>query len=98
VLGHSDCGAVKATVEVMKTGAVLPGHLPALIDAIRPAVDLAEKARATDPLAEAIAQNVRHGVRHLEGAGPIIAEAVAREQVKVVGGFYDIATGQVRLV
>ena len=95
VLGHSDCGAVKATIDVMKTDASLPGHLPVLIEAIRPAVDLAEKARAQDPLAEAIAQNVRHSVRRLEQAGPIIAEAVAAERVKVVGGFYDIGTGRV---
>jgi carbonic anhydrase len=98
VLGHSECGAVKATIDVMKTKAVLPGHLPALIDAIRPAVDLAEKARAQDPLAEAIAQNVRHTVRRLEQAGPIIAEAVAAKRVKVAGGFYDIATGKVALI
>ena len=98
VLGHSDCGAVKATIDVMKTNAALPGHLPALIDAIRPAVNLAEKARAPDPLAEVIAQNVRHSVHCLEQAGPIIAEAITRKHVKVVGGFYDIATGRVALL
>jgi carbonic anhydrase len=98
VLGHSNCGAVKATIDVMKTNAALPGHLPTLIDAIRPAVDLAEKARAPDPLAEAIAQNVRHNVRRLEQAGPILAEAVASKAVRVVGGFYDIATGKVALL
>ena len=98
VLGHSDCGAVKATIDVMKTNAALPGHLSTLIDAIRPAVDLAEKARAPDPLTEAIAQNVRHNVRRLEQAGPIIAEAVASKAVKVVGGFYNIGTGKVALL
>src|SRR4051812_27227713 len=65
--------------------AALPGHLPTLIDAIRPSIDLAEKARAVDPLAEAIAQNVRHNVRRLEQAKPIIAERVAHGQVKVLG-------------
>ena len=98
VLGHSECGAVKATIDVMRTKAVLPGHLPVLVDAIRPAVDLAAKARAQDPLAEAIAQNVRHTVGRLEQSGPIIAEAVAAQRVKVVGGVYDIATGKVELV
>ena len=98
VLGHSDCGAVRATIDVMKTDAVLPGHLPVLIDAIRPAVDLAAKAQAQDPLAEAIAQNVRHNVRRLEQAGPILSEAIARRQLRVVGGFYEIATGRVALL
>jgi carbonic anhydrase len=98
VLGHSDCGAVKATIDVLKTNAALPGHLPTLIDAIRPSIDLTEKARAADPLAEAIAQNIRYNVRRLEQAGPIVAERVAHGQVKVVGGFYDIATGKVALL
>lgn len=98
VLGHSNCGAVKATIDVLKKNIALPGHLPILIDAIRPAIDLAEKAQASDPLAEAIAQNVRYNVRRLEQAGPIISDYVARGQVKVVGGFYKIANGEVELI
>jgi carbonic anhydrase len=31
VLGHTDCGAIKAAVDVVTKGATLPGHLPALI-------------------------------------------------------------------
>jgi len=98
VLGHSGCGAVAATIKVMKEKAELPGHLPELINAIKPAIDLAEKAKAANPLAEAIAQNVRYNVRRLQEAKPIIAEAVAAGKVKVVGGVYDIATGKVTLL
>jgi carbonic anhydrase len=45
-----------------------------------------------------LAQNVRHNVRRLEQAGPIIAERVAHGQMKVPGGFYDIAAGKVALL
>ena len=57
-------------------------------------------APLSDPalVAEAIAQNVRHSVRRLQQAGPILAEAVAAGRVKVVGGFYDIGTGRVAML
>ncbi len=98
VLGHSGCGAIDATIKVMKDNVKLPGHLPELINAIKPAVDLAEKAKAANPLDEAIAQNVRFNVRRLQEAKPIIAEAVAAGKVKVVGAVYNIATGKVTMV
>ena len=39
VLGHEACGAVDATIKSVKDGTTLPGHLPSLVDAIRPAVE-----------------------------------------------------------
>ncbi|CAN5910558.1 carbonic anhydrase [soil metagenome] len=98
VLGHTNCGAVAATIKVMKEGVKLPGHLPELINAIKPGIDLAEKAKAADPLAEAIAQNVRYNVGRLREASPVISAAVASGKVKVVGGVYDIATGKITLL
>ena len=43
VLGHGNCGAVKAAIDVVQKGAALPGHLPGLIDLIKPAVMAAEQ-------------------------------------------------------
>jgi carbonic anhydrase len=98
VLGHTNCGAIAATINVMKEKTQLPGHLPDLVKAIKPAIDLAEKANAANPLDEAIKQNVRYNVRRLLDAKPIIAEAAAAGKVKVVGGMYDLATGKVALI
>ncbi|GAB0118499.1 carbonic anhydrase [Acidisoma sp. 7E03] len=98
VLGHSGCGAISATIKVLKEHAMLPGHLPQLVDAIKPAIDLAEKRKAADPLGEAIRQNVRFNVRRLDNAKPIIAEAVAAGRVRIIGGVYDIGTGKVTLI
>lgn len=95
VLGHTNCGAIAATINVMKEKTQLPGHLPDLVKAIKPAIDLAEKAKAANPLDEAIKQNVRYNVQRLLEAKPIIAEAAAAGKVKVVGGVYDLATGKV---
>ncbi len=42
-LGHSNCGAVAATIKVLQEGAALPGHLPDLVNSIKPAVEAARK-------------------------------------------------------
>jgi len=95
VLGHASCGAVEATIKVVKDGTQLPGHLPSLVDAIRPAVDKAMAAKPDDLLAAATLENVRQNVAYLLSVEPIIAEAVKAGKIKVVGAVYDIATGKV---
>jgi len=97
VLGHSACGAVGAAIKVVEDDAQLPGHLPALIEPIKPAVE-AVRGRAGDLLTNAIKQNVRQTVAQITTAGPIVAPAVADGKVKVVGGFYELETGKVRLI
>lgn len=98
VLGHSGCGAVAATIKVVQEGAVLPGHLPALVDALKPGIEAAIARKPSDLLQEATAENVRHNVRRLQAAKPIVADLVAAGKVKVVGGVYDIGSGRVALV
>jgi len=98
VLGHSGCGAVDATIKVVQDGAVLPGHLPDLVAALRPGIEAAIASKPKDLLAAATVENVRHNVARLQSAGPIVSELVAAGKVKVVGGVYDIATGTVNLV
>src|ERR1700675_3570543 len=38
VLGHESCGAVDTAIKSIRDGTTLPGHLPALVEAISPAV------------------------------------------------------------
>jgi carbonic anhydrase len=95
VLGHSGCGAVDATIKVVKDGSTLPGHLPSLTNAIRPAVIAAQARQPADLLAEATAENVRLNVKSLMVAKPILSELVTAGKLKVAGAVYDIATGKV---
>jgi carbonic anhydrase len=97
VLGHTGCGAVSAAIKAVTEHATLPGHLPGLIDQITPAVEVAQRAHPRDLLDAAIAENVRHTMAQLTAARPLLADFVARGQVKVAGGVYEIATGKVRL-
>jgi carbonic anhydrase len=98
VVGHRNCGAVEAAIKVVKDGLVLPGHLPGLIDAIKPAVLAAQATKPADLLAAAIAENVRQTARQISTSTPVLADAVGTGGVKVAGGVYDLANGRVNLV
>jgi len=98
VLGHSNCGAVDAAIKVITDNATLPGHLPGLIDHIKPAVLAAQQTHPANLASAAIAENVRQTVQHVTAAKPVLADMIAGGKVKVAGGVYDIATGKVALV
>lgn len=98
VLGHRNCGAVDAAIKAVKDGAELPGHLPGLIDAIKPAVLAAQATQPADLLAAAIAENVRQTERHVTTSTPILSVAASTDQLKVAGGVYDLANGRVNLL
>lgn len=96
VLGHSDCGAVKAAIKHMDDRDALPGAIGELVNRLRPAVAKA-KGMPGDRLDNAIRANVMIGVETLQNLQPIMAPAVKRGRVKVVGAVYDLRTGGVTL-
>jgi len=98
VLGHSRCGAIDATIKVLKTKAALPGHLPDLVTALKPAVIIAEKTKSGDLLDNAIAENVRRQVANLKAAKPVIAKFYAEKKIDIAGGVYDLQTGKITVV
>jgi carbonic anhydrase len=98
VLGHTNCGAVDAAIKALQDNMTLPGHLPGLIDDIKPAVESAKLASDAPLLDGAIVENVRQNVRRLASATPILSEMVEQNKVKVVGAVYELATGKVSLV
>jgi len=97
VLGHRGCGAIEATIKAVHDNASLPGHLPGLIDRLKPAVIAAEAAHPANLLNAAIAENVRRTSQAVATAQPLLSGMVASGKVTVTGGVYDIATGGVSL-
>lgn len=93
VLGHERCGAVAASVQ----GGEAPGHIGSLVEAIMPAV-LATRDMPGDHVDNAVVMNVRNVVGELGRSRPILAHLVETQQLKVVGGYYDLDTGAVELV
>ncbi len=94
VLGHQDCGAVKAAIEVANTGAQLPGDLPAVVAPIVPVVQSLAGVPEDELLDAAIKANVRQAVMQLS-TNAFIADAIAKGTVKVVGREYQLRSGKV---
>jgi carbonic anhydrase len=98
VLGHSACGAVKATVEAVQKGNTLPGQIAGLVNAMKPGIEDTVKKGGTSLVEEATIANVRYNVGQLEKNSSILSDLIAKKQLRVVGGIYDLATGKVTLV
>jgi carbonic anhydrase len=98
VLGHTNCGAVKAVLQYEKDRKPLPGHLQMLLDAVSPGVVEAMRQGPTDQLDHAIEANVRHNAQRIRQAHPVIAKAVDEKRLDVVSAVYELATGEVRLL
>jgi len=96
VLGHSNCGAVKAAV----AGAQLPGSLGEVMAAIAPAVAAARRAHpdltGDALLAAAVEANVWHSIETLFARSEIVRHLVATGRLRVVGAVYDLGSGEVR--
>jgi carbonic anhydrase len=69
VLGHSQCGAVKAAIKHLDADDTLPGSIRDLVDTIKPAV-AAAKGKPGDKLENAIKANVERGVERLKPTFP----------------------------
>jgi len=88
VLGHTNCGAVKAA---MTAGAV-PGQISALYPPLRRAAE-----ESGGDFAKAIAINSRVQAELLRTSSTVIREAIAKAKVKVISAVYDLGTGKVTL-
>jgi len=97
VLGHTDCGAVKATVKYVKEGTSQPGHIQSLVDALAPAAKASKNAPG-DWVANATAQNVRDNVAGLHARSTIVGGAVSDGKLSIAGGIYHLHTGEVTII
>src|SRR2546421_10128212 len=89
VLGHTDCGAVKATIDVVTKGESLPGELDAVTHPIEPAVQAVQSQPADQILDAAIHENVKLTQEGL-GQIPTFADAVQSGKLKIVGYEYQL--------
>jgi carbonic anhydrase len=100
VLGHSQCGAVLATLDELKkpTAAQSP-NLHAIVDRIRPSVEglLATDLRNDiDALVDqAVRANIRASVDHLRHGSQVLEQLIQDEGLRVVGAEYSLETGVV---
>ncbi len=94
VLGHTECGAVGAAVEKPENP---PGHIVALINAIKPAVAKSSHMMG-DPVNNAVRQNVLEQVNELRELEPVLSRKYFNGEILIVGAVYDIHTGKVEFL
>ena len=97
VLGHTQCGAVKATVQFAKDGTTQPSHIQGLVDALLPAAR-ATKGSAGDWVENAAVQNVKTQSSSLPHRSRIVRDAVDAGTLSIAAGIYDLHSGRVTIV
>ena len=100
VLGHTRCGAVRATVEeLLHPSADQSPNLRAIVDKIRPAVSDLLESDSRDNLDElvekAVNANVRQAAEDLRQGSAIIERLMHDDGLQIVGANYALETGRV---
>jgi carbonic anhydrase len=96
VLGHTKCGAITAAIEVFEGGPPPPGHIGAVVNALRPAY-LVAKPEPGDLVDNMVRAQVKLTVAELKG-DPLLAKLMAEKGLQIVGGHYDLFTGVVDII
>ena len=100
VLGHSQCGAILATLEELRRPSENQSrNLQSIVDRVRPSVEtLLETELANDEDAlvrSAVRANIRASVQQLRHGSQIIEQMIQDERLVVVGAEYSLDTGVV---
>lgn len=101
VLGHDECGAVKAAIDAESPDArPLPVHIQGIVDQITPAVNRVRLAAGqtmidTVDASEVGRQHLRDTVGALLAASELISDEVAAGTLGIVGANYRLLEGRV---
>jgi carbonic anhydrase len=100
VLGHSQCGAVTATLEELQRPSENQSrNLRAIVDRVRPSVEslLGTELRHDREalLRQAVRANIRTSVDHLRHGSEVLEQLIQEGGLRVVGAEYSLETGVV---
>lgn len=97
VLGHNQCGAVRAAREVVKGGSFPNGYVRAVVDAVVPSVNAAV-SRGIGDVDTIVDVHIERTVDQLVAQSSALANAVAGGRLQVVGMSYRLTDGRVHIV
>lgn len=100
VMGHSQCGAVLATLEDLLGGPTTKSrNLRSIVDRVRPSVEpLLTGSHETNLdalMRDAVRANVRASVNHLRHGSELLEELIGKDGLLVVGAEYSLESGVV---
>ena len=99
VLGHEACGAIKAAIDNVKLG-----NITAMVSKITPAVSdskefSGEKSSRNEAFVEMVAiKNVLNTIESIKSKSPILKEMADKGEIKIIGAYYDLHTGEVKFL
>ena len=100
VLGHSECGAILATVEQLQQPAESQSrNLSSIVDRIRPSVEVLMRTELRNDMdvlvKHAVRANVGASVDHLRHGSEVLEQLILNEGLRIVGAEYSLDTGVV---
>jgi carbonic anhydrase len=100
VLGHSNCGAILATVEQLgRPSADQSRNLRSIVDRVRPSVEpLLRAGLGHQPevlVREAVRANIRVSANHLRHGSEVLEQLIQTDGLVVVGAEYSLDSGVV---
>lgn len=93
VLGHENCGAVKASLSNEDPG----GHIGSIIEKLKPAVYAAKRMEG-DHLENSIKVNAQIVSEEIKESKPILNEAYNSNELVVIPAYYNLSTGVVDFI
>ena len=96
VLGHEACGAIKSAIDNVKLG-----NITAMLENVKPAVIKAQdysgdkKSSNADFVEYVAKKNVLNTVETIRKKSPILKEMEDKGEIKIVGAYYNLKTGEV---
>jgi carbonic anhydrase len=103
VLGHSQCGAILATLEQLQEPATKQSrNLRSIVERVRPSVEALMQTNLTHDLdalvRHAVRANIAASVSHLRHGSEVLEQLIADEGLVVVGAEYALDTGVVEFL
>ena len=100
VLGHSQCGAILATVEQLQQPAENQSrNLSSIVDRIRPSVEVLMRTELRNDMnvlvKHAVRANVGASVDHLRHGSEVLEQLILNQGLRIVGAEYSLETGVV---
>jgi carbonic anhydrase len=98
VLGHSQCGAILATIdELQQPRDRRSSSLRSIVDRVRPSVEALLAAGVTDEtlVGHAVRANIRASADHLRHGSQVLEHLIATEGLVIVGAEYSLDSGAV---
>jgi carbonic anhydrase len=101
VLGHEHCGAIKGAIDLAAVAALGLTNLTSLLGVIAPSVeavtgDHGPRSSKNPTFVHRVAEeNVRRTLQRIRAESPVLRDLEARGQIAIVGGMYDMDTGEV---